>query len=335
MQDAGMNLRYDLAASGIMGFIEVFKSLAMLRRLFHETIDYLDQTRPDVLVLIDYPGFNIRLARAAKRIGVPVVYYISPQVWAWKRGRLDILAQTVRKMLVILPFEKAIYEERGVDCTYVGHPLLDHLAEIPVAGVFKGDRPVVGLLPGSRQQEIQRLMPLMAQVAHGLRKDNPEARFVVPCVNAEREAQVRAVLGEASIETAVGQFYEVLAAARCCLVASGTATLETCLFNVPMAIVYRVQPLTFWLARRLIQVDHIGLVNILAQREIVPEFVQAQAAPENVLPVMRELLAESPRRQTMLEDLAGVREQLGGTGASERAARAILEVAAESTHTPG
>lgn len=326
MQAAGMGLRYDLADSGIMGFFEVLKSLGMLRRLFQETVAHLREHPPGVLVLIDYPGFNVRLAKEAKRLGIPVVYYISPQIWAWKKGRLDTLARTVRKMLVILPFEQALYEAKGIDCEYVGHPLLDHIESTPIAGVFKSEGPVVGLLPGSRRQEIQRHMPLMAQVARALRQDYPAARFLVPCVSAERAQQVRAAMGDAPIETVVNQFYEVLAAARCCLTASGTATLETCLFGVPMAIVYRLQPLSYWLARSLVQIEHIGMVNILAGREIVPEFIQSRAALSFVLPVMRELMADSPQRAEMIEDLAAVRAMLGGPGASARAAQTILAV---------
>jgi len=189
---AGMHLRYDLAEKAVMGFTEVVRSLGVIRRLFAETAARLEATRPDCLVLIDYPGFNIRLAKEAKRLDIPVVYYIGPQVWAWKKGRIHTIARLVAKMLVILPFEEAIYRDIGVDCTYVGHPLLDHLATFEPAGAYEGDL-VIGLLPGSRAQEIRRIFPVQRDVARGIREHYPEARCVVPCVDAARAEQIRAL----------------------------------------------------------------------------------------------------------------------------------------------
>jgi len=325
MAEAGMTLRYDLAGSGIMGFTEVVKAFASIRRVFLDTAAYIEASRPDCLVLIDYPGFNIRLAERAKAAGVRVVYYISPQVWAWKKKRIYTLARLVEKMLVILPFEEGLYREIGVDCTYVGHPLLDHLASIEFTGEYRGEC-VIALLPGSREQEIRRLLGVMLEVARGIQTRYPEARFVTPCVDAVRERQVRAVAGKFPIETVVGQSYEVLSAARFGLVASGTATLEAALLGVPMAILYKVTALNHWIARRLVHVEHIGLANILAGKSIVPEFIQHEARSETVLPVALDLIAETPRRAQMIKDLAEVRAGLGDAGASDRAAQQILEV---------
>jgi len=326
MAAAGMELREDLAGRAIMGFAEVARSLPYIRRVFRETEAHLAKTRPDCVVLIDYPGFNMRLAARAKAMGLRVVYYISPQVWAWKAGRVKTLARVVDKMLVILPFEEKLYREAGVDCAFVGHPLMDQLEAAPVEGIYRGGL-LVGLLPGSREQEIRRLMQPMIAVARGIRAAHPEVRFVVPCVNAAREAQVRALSGDLPIETTIGRMYEVLDAARFCLVASGTATLETALFGVPMAILYKTGRLNYWIARRLVRIPHIGLVNILAGRGIVPEFIQEQASADAILPVALELMADTPRRRQMLDDLAALRAALGGPGASMRAARAIVAVA--------
>ena len=325
MAAAGMELRFDLAGKAIMGFTEVVRSLGMLRRLFRETVAHLERVRPACLVLIDYPGFNIRLAKRAKALGIPVVYYISPQVWAWKKGRIHTLARVVEKMLVILPFEEALYKGLGVDCTYVGHPLLDHIQAARIEGVYR-EGLVIGLLPGSREQEIRRILGVMLEVAEGIRARHPEARFVIPCVDTEREQQIRELAGGVHVELAVGGTYEVLSAARFCLVASGTATVETALFGVPMAILYRVSPLSYWLARMLVDIEHIGLVNILAKREIVPEFIQHEAVAEKILPAALDLIDETPARTRTLSELAEVRRILGGPGASERAAAEVLNV---------
>lgn len=331
MAGAGMVLRFDLAGRAIMGFTEVVRSLGLIRRVFHDTVKRLKESRPDALILIDYPGFNIELAKRAKTLGIPVVYYISPQVWAWKKKRIHTIARTAAKVLVILPFEQAMYEQVGADCVYVGHPLLDHIATTELEGRYSGRR-IVGVLPGSREQEIQRLMGPMTAIARELSVHRPEFTFVVPCVDAAREAQVKALSGGFPFETDVGGTYEVLSAARFCLVASGTATLETALFGVPMAILYRVTPLTYHIARRLVRIEHIGLVNILAGREIVPEFIQDAIRPETVVPTALRLLDDTPERARMLADLEEVRLKLGGGGASERAAQEILQVAKGGVH---
>jgi lipid-A-disaccharide synthase len=329
MAAAGVRLHCDLANRAIMGFVEVVRSLPFIRRLFRETVERLRSDPPDCLVLIDYPGFNMRLAAEARKLGVRVIYYISPQVWAWKKGRLQKLAATVDKMLVILPFEADLYREAGLACTYVGHPLLDHIPNVPIEGRFRTGT-TVGLLPGSRSQEIERLLPVMLKTAQGLLEHRPDLRFAIPCVDEEREAQIRAIiarsgtLGDLPIEIVVGKAYEVLAGARFCLVASGTATVEACLFGVPMIILYRVAPITYWMARVLVDVPHIGMVNILAERRIVPEFIQEEAAPGRIVPVALDLLEETSARAQMLEDLGAVRKLLGGGGASRKAAAEIL-----------
>ena len=337
MAAAGMGLRHDLAGEAVMGFTEVVKALRPLRRLFLDTVRHLARTKPDCFVAIDYPGFNIRLAKRAKALGIPVVYYISPQVWAWKRKRVHTIAKTAAKILVILPFEEELYRAVGADCTYVGHPLLDQVAATEVVGTYRGESQVIALLPGSREQEIRRLLNVMLDVAQGIRDVYPHARFVTPCVDQASEQLVRDIVRAAPregpdpfpLDTVAGETYEVLSAARFCLVASGTATLETALFGVPMAIMYKTTALNHWLARRLVSVEHIGLANILAGRGIVPEFIQDDARAERILPAALELIGDTPVRTRMLEDLAQVRTSLGGPGASARAAAEILAVLEE------
>jgi len=297
-------------------------------------VAHLEARRPDVLVLIDYPGFNIRLAKKAKALGIPIVYYISPQVWAWKKGRIHTIADLVDRVLVILPFEERLYTEVGADCTYVGHPLVDRVASVPISGEYRGGL-VIGILPGSREQEVHRLLGPMIEVARAIRAQHPEARFVTPCANDARERQVQAMRGDSPLETTVGRMYEVLDGARFCLVASGTATVEAALFGVPMAILYRVSPLNYWLARWLVDIEHIGMVNILAGRRAVPEFVQHAVRADRIVPTALELIEDTPARRRMLDDLAEVRHALGEAGASQRAAEAVLEVAGKRRDANG
>lgn len=330
MAAAGMGLRHDLAGEAIMGFTEVVKHFGAIRRLFLDTAVHIEASRPDAVVLIDYPGFNIRLAERVHRMGIPVVYYISPQVWAWKKKRVHTLAACVRKMLVIFPFEVPLYEEAGLDCTYVGHPLLDHVAAYQARHDGR-EAMLVGLLPGSREQEIKRLLAPMIDVARGIAARYPEARFITPVVDPARAAQVQAIAGSFPLEIQVGGMYDVLGRARFCLVASGTATLETALFGVPMVILYRVTALTFWIAKFLVDIPHIGIVNILAGRGIVPEYIQGAIQPSRILPQALRLIDDSPERDRMIGDLRNVQALLGDGGASQNAAREIL---AMMDHSP-
>jgi len=324
MEAAGMTLHCDLASDGIMGFTEVVKHFPRIRRIFLDTRNRILRDKPDAVVLIDYPGFNIRLAQALLGSGIPVIYYISPQVWAWKKKRIHTIARCCAKMLVIFPFEEPLYRAIGMNAVYVGHPLLDHIKGFAPSRMIEG-KPVIGILPGSRAQEIARLLAPMLDVARGILERHPGAKFVTPCANERRAAQIRAIAGNFPLEVIPGGMYEVLHAARFCLVASGTATLETALFGVPMIIVYKVSPVSYALARALVDIEHIGIVNILAGRGIVPEYVQGAMKPQAILTDALELIDDSPRRHTMQRDLAEVRASLGGGGASENAAREVLK----------
>ena len=323
MQGAGMTLHHDLAGEAIMGFTEIIRKFGKIRRLFLDTVDRLRESPPDVLVLIDYPGFNIRLAKRARQLGIPVVYYVSPQVWAWKKKRVHTLAACVNKMLVIFPFEVPLYDAAGLNCVYVGHPLLDH---IDGYGTPDTDQNLmrIGLLPGSREQEIGRLLGPMIEIATQIRKTHPTAHFVTPVVNQARAQQAREIAGDFPLDIEEGSMYEVLSTARFCLVASGTATLETALFGVPMIILYKVSGLTYWLARLLVDIKHIGIVNILADGEIVPEYIQGDIVPDVIAPVAVSLINPTPKRMQMISDLEEIRETLGASGASAHAAQEIL-----------
>jgi lipid-A-disaccharide synthase len=333
MEAAGMELRYNLAETSLLGFVEVLKSIGMIRRLFAETVAYFEEARPDVVVLIDYPGFNLRLAAKAHNLGIPVIYYIGPQVWAWRRGRVRVVKKNVSKMLVILPFEESIYTDADVPCAYVGHPLIDHLESASTSDRFAGDR-VIGLLPGSRAQEIRHILPVMVDVAKGIHERYPDARFLVPCVDDERAQLIRSIAGDFPIEPAVSGMYDVLSAARFAMVAAGTATVETTLFKVPMAVVYRGSAISVWLARKLVgrRLNAIAIANILARRHIVPEFIQEDATADKILPHALELIDDSERRRTMIADYETVRGMLKG-GASRAVAEEIIQ-AGRGAHAP-
>jgi lipid-A-disaccharide synthase len=331
MAEAGMSLHHDLAGEAIMGFTEVVRKFASIRQLFLKSLAHIEATRPDALVLIDYPGFNIRLAKRVSALGIPIIFYISPQVWAWKKKRIHTLAKHVDKMLVIFPFEKKLYDEVGLDCTYVGHPLLDHITERKTAAHPSGEI-VIGLLSGSREQEIARLLRPMVEVAKGIREVHPDAQFIAPVVNETRARQAKEIAGDFPLDIRVGGMYDVLSKARFCLVASGTATLETALFGVPMIIMYKVTPVTYWLARLLVDIRHIGIVNILAGREIVPEYIQGAIQRDDILPRALALINPTPERTQMLTDLQEVHATLGAGGASASAAREILTLIEGADH---
>jgi len=323
MRDAGMELRFDLASMAVMGIVEVARHLGTIRHLFNDLRDTLDRERPDALVLVDYPGFNLRAAAMARDRNIPVIYYISPQVWAWKKRRIHTIARIVDRMLVILPFERELYQKVGVPCDYVGHPLLDDpfLADPPS---MEGRPPVLAVLPGSREQEIRRIGPAMMETARRYLERHPETRLVSAAVDDARARQIRDMAPDLPLEVMVNGMREVLAQARGALVASGTATLQTALAGVPMLVVYRMHPVTFLLAACVVRVPHISLVNLLAGREIVPEILQDRARPDVLLPALESIMATGDRRDRMARDLRELRERLGGPGASERAAEILI-----------
>jgi len=333
MEEEGMTLRFDLAEHAIVGFTEVFRHLPQVRSAYRSAVEEFDRMPPEAVVLIDYPGFNVRLAREAKRRGIRVIYYISPQLWAWGRGRLAKMAERVDLMLVILPFEETMYREADMRVEFVGHPLLDEMAEYQfdeqlMAG-WKNDgrSPMLGLLPGSRVQEIDRLLPVMAESAELLREDYPEGRFIMPLADDEcghAASRILASHKEAGIEMVVGCVPEVLKSADVCMIASGTATLQAAICGTPMVVAYKLSGLSYLMARLLVRIDHISLVNILAGGSLVPEFIQGQARPAEIAQAVRQILAKPEMRRRMVAGLAEVQQRLGERGASRRAAERIL-----------
>lgn len=346
MREAGVALACYAASVSVVGVWEVAKRFGAVAKAFLTLRRILLQTPPDLLILIDYPDFNLLLARVAERAKVPTLYFIGPQVWAWRRGRLRTIRRFIEKALLIFPFEEKLYREAGIDATFVGHPLLDRLRDVPpreeAARIleFDGKGPLVGLLPGSRLEELRQHLPVMLQAAEGIRTSIPEVRFVLaladPLPFEEAEAIIKTggwqVVGsgrrqdELSVRVVKGRTYEVMRASDLLIVASGTATVEAALLRTPMIIIYRLSPLSFFLGRLLIRVPFIGMANLVAGRQIVPELIQHEAGPERIASLALELLASPERLQKIRAELGEVRAKLGDPGAIERAAQEVLKL---------
>jgi lipid-A-disaccharide synthase len=333
----GTQLLAHVRELAVVGLLEVVSHLRRLRRVFRSVLEEVDRRRPDAAVLIDYPDFNLRLARELHRRDVPVVYYVSPQVWAWRRGRLREIRETVARMLVIFPFEQALYEEAGIPVSFVGHPLVDLVAPTPDrAGFLRGlgldpDRPVLAVLPGSRPKEVALNLPPLAGGLARIHAQRPEVQFMLAVAPSLDEAKVRAALGPVPVCLVAGQTHAVLSSATAAVVASGTATVEAALLGTPLVVVYRLSALTYHLGQRLVKVPHYAMVNLIAGRRLATEVIQADFTPERVAEEGLSLLADRGRREALREGLAEVRRRLGVPGAS---ARAALEVGAVLRRRP-
>jgi lipid-A-disaccharide synthase len=323
MAAAGAEVVKHYRELAFMGFTQVIMNLRTILRNIDTCKADIEAFKPDALILIDYPGFNLRIAEWAHAKGIPVHYYISPQVWAWKKGRVHTIKKVVDRMYVILPFEKPWYANYGMDVEFVGHPLLDAIEQEgrnPLTALPGDDgRPVVALLPGSRRQEIARMLPLMVEVARRF----PKQRFVMAAAPSVPDAVYTEGIGSAPITLAKGRTYDVLRTARAALVTSGTATLETALFGVPEVVCYSGSALNVWIAKRLVDIKFISLVNLIMDREVVRELIQSELTVESLSKELEDLLADGPYRQRMVQALSQLREQLGGPGASAKVASAV------------
>lgn len=333
MRAAGVRIMVDSASLGVVGITEVIVKLPTIYRALATVKKALGRLRPDLLILIDFPDFNFRVAAAAKRSAIPVLYYISPQLWAWRPKRIKKIQRLVDHMAVIFPFEASFYRRHQVPVTFVGHPLLDGLPALqePAAFSSQGLAPIIGLLPGSRDKEISTLLPVMLQAALHIQDRLPTARFMVSCadsINSDRFADLVGQYGSRlAIETIRGPVTQVFQKSRILVAASGTVTLEAALYGIPAVIVYKVSPLSYWLGKRLIKVNFIGLVNLIAQKELLPELIQHEASPENIARTVSGMLNDPERFGRIREELRDVRAQLGGSGASHRVAEIALNLA--------
>jgi lipid-A-disaccharide synthase len=334
MREAGVELIADAADMAVVGLTEVVGKLGMILGVMRRMKLALKKLKPALLILIDYPDFNLRLGKAAKKNGVRVFYYISPQIWAWRKGRIHKIRKVVDKMAVILPFEEQVYRQVGMDVSFVGHPLLDVVktkyARQEALRKFdlQDGITTVGLLPGSREVEVSKLLPVMLKAAGILMQSRPPVQFVLPLADALDRDFVEEMIRQESVPVRVvpNEIYDVIGVSDIVVVASGTATLETALLGTPMVIIYKVSPLSYYVGTKVINVTHIGLANLIAGKTIVPELIQDDANPNRIAAEVIGILADESRMQRIKEELNQIREKLGSPGASEKAARLACDM---------
>ena len=314
-------------AMGVPGIQQLFKGWKTLRRLSA----YVRREQLDAIILIDSPGLNLRLAKVAAKNSQTIIYYIAPQVWAWGRRRLHLMRRVVKHVLAILPFEEGFFRKAGIACHFVGHPLLDDLAPSydkiqGRAGLqLRAEGLVIGLLPGSREREVEDVLPTLLEGVRQIQSRYPTLRVILAQAGSISDVLIKRVLGKSDhVQVIKGQPNDVIAASDLLLVASGTATLQAALIGTPMVIVYRTSPLTYQIAKRLVTIPYIGLVNILADQEVVPELLQDRMTSENIAHEALQILENPERQRVMQKAFEAIRTSLGGAGASKRAAELIL-----------
>ncbi len=334
MQQAGADLVGHFAGLSVTGLSEVVRTLPRTWRMYRTLVAEAERRRPDVFVAIDFADFNFRLGQALHARGIPVVYYISPQLWAWRPGRIHTMRRFVRRVLVIFPFEPAIYERAGIPVTFVGHPLVELIpppadrTTFLVARGLRAEGPTVALLPGSRHNEVHQTWPVLVEAARRLQAELPDIQFVVARAPGLPDALFDVPAGTSlRIAFLEGETDAVLASSDVVVTASGTATVQTALHGTPMVIVYRLSPLTYRLGRPFVSVDTFGMVNLIAGRRIVPELIQDDFTAPRVVHEVRRYLDDPAYAAEVRSALMGVRQALGGHGASARAAEEVLAVA--------
>ncbi|MBO6056801.1 MAG: lipid-A-disaccharide synthase [Bacteroidales bacterium] len=329
MRRNGANVVKNYHDLAFMGFVEVLMNLNTILKNFNICKKDITEFNPDALILIDYPGFNLKIAKWAKKKGFKVFYYISPQVWAWKRRRVYTIKKVVDKMLCILPFEKKFYDNYDVDCQFVGHPLLDEIAKVePVdkdkfykANRLNPKKELIALLPGSRKQEVSRMLTVMLDVV----KMFPNYQFVIACAPSLPVSYYKRIIGEKSnVRLVVNRTYQLLQLSSAAIVTSGTATLETALLDVPEVVCYKANKISYLIARQVARVKYICLVNLIMDRLVVKELIQGDMTANSIRDELQSLLNSSKRQKKLLEDYEELKYVLGNAGASNRAAETII-----------
>ena len=320
----GVKLVHHAGEMGIVGFFNVMKHLPMFRRIFRDLVQHIEQERPDAVLLVDYPGFNLRVAKRCRELGVKVAYYISPQLWAWRQGRVRQIAATVDRMLVVFPFEEEFYRRHNVPVRYVGHPLIEQLN-----GVKRPPRREtlrVALLPGSRRGEVNSLLPAMLDAVTILRREREVDAYIIQAPTIERD-ELESMVKAKGIDVPIlpHDRGEGVAAADISLSASGTATLESAVLGTPVVVMYRLSRLNYWLGKMVVRLPYFSLVNIVAGKQIVPELIQSEVNGERIATEVRRMIEPAAYEQ-LTSELAAVRTALGGPGASSRAAAEIHEM---------
>jgi lipid-A-disaccharide synthase len=326
LKETGVDILIDASEISVVGITEVFSKIPGILKGLQVVKKTLKTAPPDLLILIDFPDFNLHVAATAKKSKIPILYYISPQIWAWRPGRVKKIGELVDHMAVILPFEEEFYKEKRIPVTFVGHPLLEN--NLPSREAFAGkwleDIPVIGLLPGSRHGEIARHLPVLLDAARILlQKINP-VKFIISLAPDVREKYIEDIVqkfnGAAVFEIASDGVRRIFEKSRIVVAASGTVTLEAAISGTPMVIIYKVSPVSYFLGKNMIQVKHIGLVNLIAGKEIVPELIQKEASPGRIAKTVFKMLGDPLSLKTLGLELLNIRKKLGGPGASERVA---------------
>ena len=327
---AGGQFKNWIDDAAVLGLWEVIRKYGYFRVQFHETLNEVQESKPDAVVLIDYPGFNLRLAHALRKRSPrqKIIYYISPQVWAWNRGRIKEMARSLDLMLCIFPFEADLYNKSGLRTVFVGHPMIDRLRAQKID--IKRDTNLIGLFPGSRLREVRKIFPVMLESLPELQKQNRDMRFEVAAASEELAHEMRKMLDQRAqdqqgIQIKVGETAALMQRAFAGIVASGSATLEAAYFQLPFVLVYKVAWPTYLAARLVVSVKYLGMPNVLADREVVPEFIQDRARPDAIVKAVRRLIEDADARDRMIAELDTIIGKLGEGGASEQAAHAIIE----------
>ncbi|MGN0949093.1 lipid-A-disaccharide synthase [Megasphaera sp.] len=337
MAAAGVDIVYDLKNLGVIGVGEILRKIPFFFRLRDFLVNKMKEEKPDVLVCIDYPGFNMRLAKAAKAAGIPVVYYILPTIWAWHKSRGKSIAKYTDLAISLFPFEAKMYKEMGTNVIYAGHPLVDTvkatMSRREACAHFSLDerKKTVLLMPGSRLQEVKSLLPCMLEAAKLIRRDAGDIQFILPRASTIDEGLLEGIIDSSGVEVTIGEegVYDMMNLSTAAIAASGTATLETALMGLPTLLIYRVNRLTYWLSKVLVHIDSIGLPNIIMGHRVIPELWEDDVTPENIASAVVPMICDKKRREEMHESLAAVRRTLGEPGAVMRTARAILDFARE------
>lgn len=332
MRAAGAKILIEADDLAVVGITEAIAKAPGLLKARTQLKQLLAGLKPSLLILIDFPDFNLHIAKIAKKLGIPILYYISPQIWAWRAGRAKKIKATVDHMAVILPFEKSFYQKYDIPATFVGHPLMDRLptrTRVMDHKPLVPDRPVVGLLPGSRDREVSTLLPTMLQAGKLLQKELRNVQFSVSCAPSIDRAHIANLIAKHpldNIEISNEPVSDLFAKCHLTIVASGTVTLEAALCATPMIITYAISPISYWLGRLLIKVEHIGLVNLIAEKRIVPELVQKEATPEKIFQQAHRILTDQQQYQQTYDDLLRVRDRLGQPGAAQKVAQIAMNL---------
>jgi lipid-A-disaccharide synthase len=332
MLEAGTDILFDAKLISVVGLVEVLKHYPVIKRAWNIAIDALKQRQPDLLILIDYPGFNLRLAKKAKALGIKVLYYVSPQIWAWHQSRIHKIKAYVDHMVVIFPFEVPFYQQAQIPVSYFGCPIVENVMPQDKQAArqklnFSEQALIIGLLPGSRKSEMSRLLPTLAASAAKILQTHPQTKFLLPIASSLTAADLKPYLNDAvPIKLIQHDAHTAMAACDLLIGASGTVTLEAAILGIPMIILYKMNALTYWLAKKLIKVKFIGLSNLLANKAITPELIQAEANPEQIATAALRFINEPGYRATTQQELQKVRTQLGAPGTAVKVAALALSL---------